>query len=182
MKTFAFVLIIALFGFASSQWIDLQPVEYENDDAIQKSLNFGASYIVRKAINNGVIPEGEYKVVKVTKVEKQVTVNGTDDRFNLEINGPRDATLIGNVTVTIWATTGELEVTDYFYSYYFNRLDNGEGEAGEGEISEMGGEGEEEEVAGGENAEFVWDWFEFENTATEDILVDPTVDTGALLI
>jgi len=169
MKTFAYVLLIALFGLATSQFIQLQPSEYDDDPTIQESLNFGASHIIRQAVDRGVLPEGEYEVAVVKKVETQVTVNGTDYRFNLEMAGPRDATIDGNVTVTIWIADGKMNVTDYFYSFYYNRYDNGEGETGEVENI-----GEEEEIISGEN-EFVWDYYEFENIegeVGEDIIVE----------
>jgi len=169
--------MIVIFSFAASQFIELQPAEYENNKLILDSLNFGASYIMRHAVQKDVLPDGEYEITLVNKVEQQTLENGTDYRFTLEIAGPRAAHVDGWVTVFIAAGTEDKEVTFFSYSYYFDRIFDGEGEVGEAT---------EYEGADGE-AEFSWEWFNFESREeplgnevwnVEPLLTTVVINTG----
>ena len=163
MKSFACILLIAFFGLAASQFVELQPSQYENDQTILESLNFGGSHIIKNAVEKDVLPDGQYEITLVSKVEEQVTQNGTEYRFNLEIAGPRSAHIVGNVTVSVDGTDGSKLVVDYFYSYYFDLIQNEEAEVGEvGETGEAG-ESALENGETSEEAEFSWEWYNFES-------------------
>jgi len=164
MKSFAYILLIAFLGLAASQFVELQPSQYESNQTILESLNFGASHITKDAVERNVLPDGEYEIILVSKVEEQVTENGTDYRFNLEIAGPRSAHLVGNVTVTVNGTDGSKQVVDYFYSYYFDLIQSEEAEVGE--VGESGESLETGETSS-EEAEFSWEWYNFESEAGE---------------
>jgi len=95
MRAFTSILIVAILGFAASQFIELQPAEYENNQLILDSLNFGTSHLVKDAVDRNVLPDGAYEVTLLNKVEQQILENGTDYRFTLEIAGPRSANVDG---------------------------------------------------------------------------------------
>ena len=152
MKSFASVLVIAFLGLAASQFVELQPVDYENNQTILESLNFGASHLMKDAVERDVLPDGDYEITIVSKVEQQVSENGTEFRFELDIAGPRNTHVQGDVTVGFEEVTGEKKVTQFFYRYYYDLIDSETGEA------------YEDTESANEEAEFSWEWYEFEQS------------------
>ncbi len=156
MKIFACTfLIIAIFGFASSQFTELQPSEYEDNQTILNSLNFGASHLMRDAVERDVLPDGDYEIILVNKVEQEFVSNGTNWRFNVEIAGPNNAHVEGNVTVFYASTTGENEIAHFYYSYYYNVVGSNDGE-------------DDGESLGVDEDDFSWEWFDFEEDKDGD--------------
>lgn len=149
MKAFTCVLILAIFGFAACQFTELQPSEYENDQTILESLNFGASHLMKDAVQRDVLPDGDYEITIVSKVEQRIVENGTEYRFELDIVGPRNTHVEGYVNV-INLLDGDREVVNFFYRYYFDLINSETGEA------------YEDLESGNEEAEFSWENYEFE--------------------
>jgi len=154
MKILACILIIAIFGFASSQFVELRSSEYGGNQTILNSLNFGASHLMKDAVERNVLPDGDYEIILVNKVEQETLANGTNWRFNLEIAGPNDAHIEGSVTVFYDSATRENEVAHFFYNYYYNVVGSNDSE-------------DDGESLGVDEDDFSWEWFDFEEKDDE---------------
>jgi len=162
MKVSVCVLLLALISFSAAQFIELSPAEYSDNQTILESLNFGTSHIMREGVNNGTLPEGEYEISQVNKVEQQVLANGTEHRFEFEIVGPQGADITGFVTVYYeWATEART-VVDFKYHSVFHF----------GEESTESFEGYENWEGSAEEAEFSWENYEFEFGGEEGLIND----------
>jgi len=150
MKTAISILLIALCNIAASQFIELSPEQYENNQTILECLNFGTSHIMREAVENGTLPDGPYEITQVNKVEQQALGNSTDYRFDFEIAGPQRADITGFVIVNYELVTEAMNVTGFEYHFEFH-------------YGEESTESFESWEGSAEEAEFSWENFEFGN-------------------
>jgi len=171
MKFAVSLLVLALFSAASSKFIELSPSQYENNQTILECLNFGTSHVMKEAVYNGTLPDGQYEITQVNKVEQQTLENGVDYRFNFEIAGPQSADITGHVTVYYEWATEDMNVTAYKYHFVFNF---GE-ESTENYEGSYEGEGFEN-WEGNEEAEFSWENYEFGNE--EGVIVNDEWNLG----
>ncbi len=161
MKFAVSILVLALFSAATSKFIELTPSQYENNQTILECLNFGTSHIMKEAVYNGTLPDGQYEITQVNKVEQKTLENGVDYRFDFEIAGPQGTDVTGHVTVNYEWATEDMNVVSYKYHFNFN-LGEESGENYEGNYESEGYEGFEN-WEGSEEAEFSWENYEFGN-------------------
>ncbi len=154
MKIAIYILIVALCNIAASQFTELSPEEYGNNQTILECLNFGTSHIMREAVENGTLPDGPYEITQVNKVEQQAWGNTTDYRFEFEIAGPQNADITGFVIVNYELATEAMNVTDFKYHFEFH-------------YGEESTESFESWEGSAEEAEFSWENYEFEFSAEE---------------
>ena len=113
---------------------------------------------MKEAVKNGTLPDGEYEITQVNKVEQKVLENGVDYRFDFEIAGPQKADITGYVTVYYEWATEEKKMVSYKYHFVFNY----------GEESTESYENWE----GNEEAEFSWENYEFEFGGEEGLIIN----------
>jgi len=171
----AFVFL-AIFLVIKSQFVELTPEQYQNNQQVQNSLNFGRQVIIDDAVASDLVPAGDYPVSQINSVEERVADNGFDYRFDVFMtNQEFQAQIRGLFAVNYDAVTGEMRILTYEYDYSY-LVEEGPSEEFEGGIEEGVGEEASEEELSGE-----WRGFENEEDVVEDIEIIPVDDDFGVL-
>jgi len=113
------ILAMAFCQLATSAYTDVTPESYLENQIIEDSLNFGADYIIRQAIGRNVLPEGNYEIKSLTKIEQQLLKNGVDYRFHIHIASTNGVNVRGRFTVYYRYSTKVFKVVSQHYNYNY---------------------------------------------------------------
>jgi len=119
MKLILSCLLISFCVFALSEYVEVLPDVYLYNQTIEDSLNFGANYITKQAIDKKVIPPGNYSIANLTKVEEQALKNGVDYRFYVTILSTHKVNVTGRYTVYYRYSNQSFKVVSQRYNYKF---------------------------------------------------------------
>jgi len=107
MNLFFSFIFIAILGFSTSKYVELNSTEYAFDYEVLNSLDFGARTIVNNLVNEKKIPPAEYIVFALDKVERQELVHGADIRLAARLNSITGVFVEINTTFTVYYKYGQ---------------------------------------------------------------------------
>ena len=137
-------LALAFCVLASAAYVELEPKDYLDNDIVEDGLNYGANYIIQSAINRNVLPEGNYTVVNLTKVEEQKLTNGLNYRYNVHIQSTNGVNVRGRFTIYYRNSNQTYKVVSQNWNYRYPS-----------DLNDL------------ENEEYYWEDYEFENEEEE---------------
>lgn len=97
------VLVIPNWGI----YVDLDPVKATSNSSLKAILDFGIQKVIENGYENLDIPEADYTLSKVKRLQKQAYTDNANYQFDIELANPDGGVLYANFIVKYFPKSGQ---------------------------------------------------------------------------
>jgi len=119
-----FLLAIGAFCQANNAYVEMAPYDYVNNPLITTLRDFGAKFVVNKAVQDGKIASTSYTLTRVHHVFNQTAPTYINYKYDLSLKVNKNDTLNTIFNVRYNLTSKASVVTSYSYNISYGAINN----------------------------------------------------------